>query len=107
MNKLSFTRITTKDLVSCLIAEVNFKCSSAFGKKEVRNNVNVYVVWSYNTIIAIKAVDSKQWILNAQKYSQTTSRLQNAVRKAANEIIPCDSEEEFQDCVYKELKVTI
>ena len=107
MKKLSFTQITTKDLVSCLKAEVDFKCSSAMGMKEKRNNVNVYVVWSYATIIAIKAVRRKQWILNAQKYSQTTSRLQNAVRQAANEIIPCDSEEEFQDCVFKELKVTI
>ena len=102
-----FTTITTKDLVSCLKAEVNFRCSSAIGKKEKRNNVNVYVAWSYATIIAIKAVGSEQWILNAQKYSQTTSRLQNAVRQAADEIIPCDSEEEFQDCVFKELKVTI
>ena len=105
--KKAFTLITTKDLVTCLIAQVDFKCSSAIGMKKTMNNVNVYVVWSYNTIIAIKAVDSKQWILNAQKYSQTTTRLQNAVRQAANEIIPCDSEEEFQDCVFKELKVTI
>ena len=106
MNK-SFTLITTKDLVTCLKAEVNFKCSSAKGMKEKRNGIEVFIVWSYDTIIAIKVVGSKQWILNTQKYSQTTSRLQNAVRVAADEIIPCDSEEEFQDCVFKELKVTI
>ena len=106
MNK-SFTLITTKDLVTCLKAEVNFKCSSAKGMKEKRNGVEVFIVWSYDTIIAIKVVGSKQWILNTQKYSQTTSRLQNAVRATGYEIIPCDSEEEFQDCVFKELKVTI
>lgn len=100
-----FTLITTKDLVSMLKAEVNFKCSSAMGAKETRNNVNVYVVYSYTTIIAIKK--GNKWILNTQKYSQTTSRLQNAVGKAAGEVIPCTSEEEFQDCVYKEFKVTI
>lgn len=103
--KRSFTLITTKDLATCLKAEVNFKCSSVKGMKEERNGVKVFIVWSYDTIIAIKG--SKQWILNTQKYSQTTSRLQNTVKRVADEIIPCDSEEEFQDCVFKELKVTI
>ena len=103
----SFTLITTKDLETCLKAEVNFKCGSAKGMKEERNGVEVFIVWSYETIIAIKVVGSKQWILNTQKYSNTTSRLQNTIRATHYEIIPCNSEEEFQDCVFKELKVTI
>ena len=105
--KRSFTLITTKDLATCLKAEVNFKCSSVKGMKEERNGVKVFIIWSYDTIIAIKVVGSKQWIFNAQKYSSTTSRLQNTVKRVADEIIPCASEEEFQDCVFKELKVTI
>ena len=106
MNK-SFILTTTKDLATCLKAEVNFRCGSAMGMKEKRNGIEVFIVWSYLTIIAVKVVGSKQWILNAQKYSQITSRLQNAVRATGYEVIPCDSEEEFQDCVFKELKVSI
>jgi hypothetical protein len=41
-----------------------------------------YQVFSYGTLIAVFSLKTGSMVLNARKYSQTTSRLQNIIREA-------------------------
>ena len=43
---------------------------------------NTYAVYSYSTLIATLDTATKEINLNERKYSVTTSRLQNLIRKA-------------------------
>lgn len=42
---------------------------------------NTYEVYSYNTLIATKQLDTGESWVSDEKYSNTTSRLQNLIRK--------------------------
>jgi hypothetical protein len=71
-------RATYKTMPSLIANRVPFTHGSCHAFIEDNGN---YVVYSYSTLIAgITASGAKQ--LNATKYSMTTSRLQNIIRKA-------------------------
>lgn len=42
-----------------------------------------YVIWSYNTVIARYDFDTAKWWIDPAKYSKTTSKQQNIIRRVA------------------------
>ena len=42
---------------------------------------NTYEVYSYNTLVATKQLDTGESWVSDERYSNTTSRLQNLIRK--------------------------
>lgn len=42
-----------------------------------------YYVWSYSTLIASCNITTGEWWLNETKYSRTTSKQQNIIRRVA------------------------
>lgn len=72
------TRATYATMPALLATKTPFTHGSCHAFIESNGN---YVVYSYSTLIAgITASGAKQ--LNERKYSVTTSRLQNIIRKA-------------------------
>lgn len=72
------TRATYATMPALLATKTPFTHGSCHAYFEDNGN---YVVFSYSTLIAgITASGAKQ--LNERKYSMTTSRLQNIIRKA-------------------------
>lgn len=65
-----------EEIASAVERRLGFDGNSATGFYDR----GVYVVQSYGTVIA--AFDGYDYTLNSTKYSRTTSRLQNIVRKA-------------------------
>ncbi len=61
-----------------IINRNNFKGNSTEGLKQI----NSYTVWSYSTAI-LRIEDNKIYFDN-RKYSPTTSRIQNIIKKALN-----------------------
>ena len=45
------------------------------------NENNTYEVYSYNTLIATKQLDTGESWVSDERYSNTTSRIQNLIRK--------------------------
>jgi hypothetical protein len=43
-----------------------------------------YVIWSYSTVIARYDFDAGKWWINPNKYSVTTSKQQNIIRRVAS-----------------------
>lgn len=73
--------------IPALLADLTpFKHGSCHATKEVTRTRMEYRVYSYNTLIATAVWDGSEGelekFLNEQKYSMTTSRLQNIIRKA-------------------------
>lgn len=46
---------------------------------------NTYVVYSYNTVIARYFGDTGKWWVNENKYSVTTSKQQNIIKRVARQ----------------------
>jgi hypothetical protein len=49
------------------------------------NYLGIYCVYSYATLIATYDTVSRKWWINENKYSVTTSKQQNIIRRAASE----------------------
>ena len=44
---------------------------------------NLYVVWSYSTVIGMYDFNADTWTINTRKYSVTTSKQQNILKNVA------------------------
>ena len=68
---------TYKDIPSHISWQEDFEGNSA--KAETKSN-GWYVIYSYNTIMAI-VLPNRKAVVNASHYSPTTSRLQNILKR--------------------------
>mgnify|MGYP000045772829 CR=1 FL=1 len=80
------TTATYKTMPALLESLTPFKHGSAHATKEVTRTRMEYRVYSYSTLIGTVVWDGSEGeyekFLNERKYSMTTSRLQNIIRKA-------------------------
>lgn len=71
-------RINQRQAAEAIRNHRDFKAAALSG---VNDGPNQYLVLSYSTVIA-RFVEGEGWSLNERKYSPTTSRHQNIVRRA-------------------------
>ena len=79
--------LATYATIPALLANLEpFKHGSAHATKDISRTRMEYKVYSYSTLIASVVWDGSEGeyekFLNAEKYSVTTSRLQNLIKKA-------------------------
>ncbi len=67
----------------------------------VRQNGDKMELIDYNTVIAYKEIGSNTIYLNTQYYSQSTSTIQNMVRKEGGIIREYNNEEPFRKLPYR------
>lgn len=79
------TYATIPDLIATLTPFKHGSCHALWETSEIRG-VRTFKVYSYSTLIATLKTDENgveiERGFNPQKYSMTTSRLQNIIRKA-------------------------
>lgn len=75
-------RITYKNLEEALKNRTAFTCSSIQAYTKCTDVASLYLVWSYRTVIAVYDYNKQEWYLNEEYYSNTTTKLQNAVKSA-------------------------
>jgi hypothetical protein len=76
--------VNYKSMPGYIMSRVPFEGNSVTGKKVG----NEYHVYSYNTLI-LRLTSPGEWWLNAHKYSQTTSKLQNIIHRSGIPVMEC------------------
>lgn len=73
------------DIEELLFDRKEFKSGKTMSARYARNELGelCYCVYSYATLIATYNAETRDWWLNEEKYSKTTSRQQNIVRRVA------------------------
>ena len=69
-------RVTNKEIPAMVSSRTEFKANSAYAQIDT---AGVYNVYSYRTLIASYGKDGREFF-NEEKYSQTTTKLQNSIR---------------------------
>ncbi len=78
-----------KEIETLLALKENFKHGYSMSGQRVasslRDLADEYVVWSYRTVIARYNFANGEWWINENKYSVTTSKQQNIIKRVARQ----------------------
>ena len=83
--KQFFTEATNKDIVTRFFDTQNLKDGKGVGNLLYSKNLDGWSLINYSTPILYKDRFDKEYVINKDKYSSTTSTIQNMIRNIAKE----------------------